>query len=258
MSKIDESYVIAEYKKNRSSYDIATELNTYPNKIRRVLKKNGYSLRSKGEAQSEAIKSGRAKHPTLGKERTDEEKNSISRGVEKNWQKMSKEKRDKICSDAKKRWDKIPTNKKREMQEMAGRALRQASIEGSKAEKALKSKLEQNGYEVVLHKKNLIAGQYEIDLFLPELKTIIEIDGPQHFLPIWGEEKLQQVIKFDEIKNGLLLSGGYCVIRIKYYCKQMTLSIENKLWDIVKPCLESIEKKFPSKHKRFIELEINK
>ena len=80
---------------------------------------------------------------------------------------MPKDKRKQISADAKKRWDKIPPTKKREMQEMAGRALRQASIDGSKAEKSLKEKLEENGYTVVLHKKNLIPGQYEIDLFLP-------------------------------------------------------------------------------------------
>mgnify|MGYP001199210125 CR=1 FL=1 len=259
MSNIDESYVIDEYlNNNKSTIQLAKELDTYPNKIKRILQKHGHGRRSRSEGQIAALEAGRAKHPTLGKERTKEEKISISKGVEKNWDNMPKDKRKQISADAKKRWDKIPPTKKREMQEMAGRALRQASIDGSKAEKSLKEKLEENGYTVVLHKKNLIPGQYEIDLFLPELKTIIEIDGPQHFLPIWGEDKLQQVIKSDETKNGLLLSHGYCVIRIKYICKNMTLSLGGKLWEIVKPCVEKIEKKFPSKQKRFIELEITK
>ena len=74
MSKIDESYVIKKYGENFSTYSIAKELETYPKKIERILKKNGIKLRSKSEAQALAIKSGRAKHPTEGKERSEEQK----------------------------------------------------------------------------------------------------------------------------------------------------------------------------------------
>lgn len=258
MSSIDEEYVIEQYNQNKSTYHIAKELNTYPNKIRRILKKHGYSMRDKSEAQAIALKSGRSKHPTEGRKRTQAEKDNISKGAEASWASFSKEKRKSISENAKKRWDEIPDSKKREMQEMAGRALRQASIDGSKAEKALKVKLEENNYEVYLHKKNLIPGNYEIDLFLPEIKTIIEIDGPQHFLPLWGEEKLQETIKFDEIKNGLLLNHGYCVIRIKYMCKHATRGVGQRLWALVGPHIDKISEKFPSKNHRFIELEINK
>lgn len=222
MSEIDESHVINEYKNNKSTYEIARDLNTYPNKIRRILKRNGYDLRDKSEAQSLAIKNGIASHPTLGRQRTEQEKNSISNGVYNRWKSMSEEDRANISKNAKDRWDKIPENKRQQMQEMAGRALRQASIDGSKAEKSLSKNLRSNGYEVVLHKKNLIPGNYEIDLFLPEIKTVIEIDGPQHFRPVWGEEQLKGTIRFDQIKNGLLLSNGYCVIRIKYLCPNWT------------------------------------
>lgn len=257
MTEINEAYVIEQYAKDRSTYDIAKELNTYAKKIERVLKKNGYPLRDKKEAQRSALKSGAAKHPTLGKKRSDSEKNKISSSLAGRWKRMSKEQKETISTEAKERWKNIPPEKKREIQEMAGRALRQASIDGSKAEKSLKSKLEKNGYHVVMHKDNLISGNFEIDLFLPEIKTIIEIDGPQHFLPIWGAERLQKTIKSDEVKNGLLISAGYCVIRIKYMCRAINRTIENKLWDLVKPCVEKIKKSFPDKGKRFIELEIN-
>jgi very-short-patch-repair endonuclease len=146
--------------------------------------------------------------------------------------------------------------KKREMQEKAGRALRQACLNGSKAEKFLKSKLQEMGYEVTMHKKGLIEGNFEIDLLLPELNTIIEVDGPQHFLPVFGEEKLADIVKMDSIKNGLLIGKGFCIIRIKYLCKNMNLSVERKLWDAVSKEIEKIEISFPEKTKRFIELEI--
>ena len=257
MSKIDEQYVIKRYEENHSTYSIAKELGTYPKKIERILKKNGHELRSKAEAQSLAIKSGRTKHPTKGKKRSEEEKLKISVGGEKRWKEMPADKKDKFSKQAKKRWENIPPDKKRTMQENAGRALRIASIEGSKAEKALKNRLSSEGYDVMLHKKNLIEGNFEIDLFLPEINTIIEIDGPQHFVPIFGEDKLKETIKFDSIKNGLLLKKGFCVIRIKYMCKHISQSVERKLWDLVSTEVDKIRKKFPPRSKRFIELEIN-
>lgn len=257
MKNIDETYVIEQYDKNHSTYSIAKELGTYPKKIERILKKNGRQLRSKSEAQSLAIESGRTKHPTKGRIRSDEERLKISLGTEKSWREMSDEQREQISEDAKQRWVNIPPEKKQEMQEKAGRALRLAAKEGSKAERSLRDRFVEAGYDVVLHKKDLIEGNFEIDLFLPGLKTIIEIDGPSHYMPVFGEKQLRDTTKFDSIKNGLLISKGYCVIRIKYMCNHMSQSVERKLWELVSTEVFKIEKSFPAKRKRLIELEIN-
>ena len=256
MSKIDEGYVIEQYQKNSSTYSIAKELDTYPKKIERILKKNGVTLRSRSQAQANAIKTGRSKHPTKGEKRSEEDKNKISKGKELSWKNTSQEDREKFAQQAKDRWEKMPSDKKKEMMEKAGRALRIAAIEGSKAEKFLQRKLNEMGFDVILHKKDLIEGNFEIDLFLPELNTIIEIDGPQHFLPVFGEKKLQEVIKFDSIKNGLLVSKGFCVVRVRYLCKNMSRAVERRLWDLVSKEVGKIKDKFPTKNKRFIELEI--
>lgn len=256
MSKIDEGYVIEQYQKNSSTYSIAKELDTYPKKIERILKKNGITLRSRSQAQANAIKTGRSKHPTKGEKRSEEDKNKISKGKELSWKNTSQEDREKFSQQAKDRWEKMPPDKKKEMMEKAGRALRIAAIEGSKAEKFLQKKLNEMGFDVILHKKDLIEGNFEIDLFLPELNTIIEIDGPQHFLPVFGEKKLQEVIKFDSIKNGLLVSKGFCVVRVRYLCKNMSRAVERRLWDLVSKEVGKIKDKFPTKNKRFIELEI--
>ena len=256
MAKIDEVYVIKQYQQNSSTYSIAKELGTYPKKIERILKKNNITLRTRSQAQANAIKTGRSKHPTKGEKRSEEDKNKISKGKELSWKNTSEEDREKFSQQAKERWDKIPADKKKEMMEKAGRALRIAAIEGSKAEKFLQRKLNEMGYDVILHKKDLIEGNFEIDLFLPELNTIIEIDGPQHFLPVFGEKKLQEVIKFDSIKNGLLVSKGFCVVRVRYLCKNMSRAVERKLWDLVSEQVGKIQDKFPTKSKRFIELEI--
>ena len=253
---INESYVIKKYQEGFSCAQIAEEFDTYSKKIERALKKNGVTLRSKSDAAKGAFKSGRAKAPGKGQKRTEEEKIAISKGVEKAWSDKTPEQRKEFSQGAKERWDNIPADKKQEMQSKAGAALRLACIEGSKAEKFLKLKLEEAGYEVVMHKKGLIQGNFEIDLLLPELNTIIEIDGPQHFLPVFGQERLEEVIKMDSIKNGLLIGKGFCVLRLKYLCKAMNKSVERKLWNIVSKEVEKISNKFPSKTKRFIELEI--
>ena len=56
MKNIDESYVVKKYAEGQSTISLAKELNTYPKKIERILKKNGHALRSRSESQSLAIK----------------------------------------------------------------------------------------------------------------------------------------------------------------------------------------------------------
>ena len=94
-------------------------------------------------------------------------------------------------------------------------------------------------------------------MFLPEISTIIEIDGPQHFRPVFGEKNLREYVKHDIIKNGMMLKKGYCVIRIKYLCNTYSRSVDRRLWDLVEPVVNKISKKFPPEAKRLIELEIS-
>jgi very-short-patch-repair endonuclease len=255
--EINESYVIEQYTKNRSANDIAKELGTYPNKISRIIKKNGYEVRGRSEAQKAALESGVSTHPTRGRRRTEQEKENISSSRSKAWKKMSKKEKEAFSDGAKERWNQMPASQKLELQQAAGRALRIASIEGSKAEQSLRNNLMKEGHDVILHKKDLIPGEYEIDLFLPNIKTVIEIDGPQHFLPVWGEQKLMDTIKYDEIKNGLLMSNGYRVIRVKYLCKHLSMAVERLLCDKVREVLDNITEDSVDRTNRLIEIEIN-
>ena len=71
LSDIEKKNTIEElYVKQKLSFgDIANKLNTYANKIRRDAKKFQIRIRDKSEAQSNAIKTGKHKHPTKGTER---------------------------------------------------------------------------------------------------------------------------------------------------------------------------------------------
>ena len=91
---------------------------------------------------------------------------------------------------------------------------------------------------------------------MQDLKTVIEIDGPAHFLPIWGEEALQKNIRSDAQKSGLILSGGYVMIRVKNISKTISQKIQRDMLNAIISHLEKIENKFPKKGKRYIEFEV--
>src|SRR5690606_2664981 len=82
--------------------------------------------------------------------------------------------------------------------------------------------LVEKGYSVVQHKTNLIANsKLEVDMYLPVLKTVIEIDGPAHFAPIWGEKSFKRHVRSDAEKIGLLTEEGYYLIRVKNLVKTL-------------------------------------
>ena len=246
------------YNNNSSIRDIAALFDTYPNKIARILKKAGVTLRTKEEAAKLAVEAGKIVPPMLGKKRTQEEKDNISLKRSKKWKELSDDELNAFKQGAKDRWNSQSEEDKVERQRRAGQALRKASVEGSKAEKFLYNELTKAGYDVIMHKKGLISGEkYEVDLFLPKLMVAIEIDGPQHFLPIYGEDNLNRNMKYDSVKNGALISRGICVIRIKYMLKHNSQTINRKLFDSVSEVLNNIQTKFPDKSNLLIEMEIN-
>lgn len=251
--KIIEMYV----DQNKSTYDIAMEFDTYPNKIRRVLIKSGIELKDKSEAQKNAIQSGKSTHPTMGKTRSKEEKLKISSGIKKYWMNMDDDTYAKKVEQAKTRWKNMSEVEKHKMLDSAIKAIQIAGKEGSKLEKYLYEELSAAGYKVEFHKKYLIQNEnLEIDMYVPSLKTIIEVDGPSHYLPIWGEEKLQKQIKADNHKTGLILSKGLAIVRIKTLSDSVCLADKEKLRLDLLELLGTIYKSFPPKSKRNIEIVI--
>ena len=254
----NKDFIIKEYtKNNKSTYEIAQSLNTYPNKIRRTLIMLGVDLRDRSSAQTNAIKSGRHEHPTRGKKRTDAEKVAISDGMANFWENMEENERKRRSDLSKKQWQEMSDEDKANLRRLAAEAVRKASKEGSKIEKFLIEGLTLAGYDVIFHKKGLVANnKLEVDLFIPSLKTAIEIDGPAHFLPIWGEESLQKNIRADSEKAGLLISGGFVVLRIKNITRNVSSKNMRDSLNLIISELKKIDKKFPAKTKRLIEVEV--
>ena len=244
-------------KQNCSTYVIADKYDTYPNKIRRLLLKQGVMLDDKSTAQKKALESGRSKHPTEGTTRSQKIKIQISESVYQHWQGITDEERARRVDKAKLQWNSMTELEHRALREAAAKAVREASKNGSKMERFLLDKLPLRGYNVLFHKTGLIPNNdLEIDLFIPELRTAVEIDGPAHFLPIWGAANLQKHIKADAQKSGLLLSQGFVVIRVKHLTKSLSEKHKRDVLQRIVEELEKIRKKFPSETKRYIELEI--
>jgi very-short-patch-repair endonuclease len=257
MNELDINDILDMYDKDASTYVIAEKYNTYPNKIRRLLIKYGRKLNDRSTAQKKALETGRIEHPTKGKKRSDSTKEKISESVYKKWQTMSDQDKQSRIDKAKEQWNNMSELERESLRKSAAEAVRKASKEGSKMENFLLDKLTMAGYDVIFHKTGLIPSEnLEIDLFLPALNVAIEIDGPSHFLPIWGEENLQKHISADAHKSGLLLSSGFVIVRIKHLTKNLSEKHKRNVLEKLLIILQNISNKFPTKHKRYIELEV--
>ncbi len=203
-------------KKERSFCELAQELGTYPNKLRRDAIALGVTLRNKSASQAVALKTGRIKHPTKGLKRGADTKVKISEGKSKSWEEMPADQKKRISDMAKQQWKDMDEDDKKALHKKASEGIRLAAKEGSKLEKYMLVELIRAGFYVEFHKEHLLLNErLQLDLFLPKINVAIEIDGPSHFEPIWGDTTLQRNKKADGQKNGLLLSRGLVVVRIK-------------------------------------------
>lgn len=214
---MDTQLVIKLYQEDKLSLRVIAErVGSYPQHISRILAKNNIPLRQKSEAQKIALKTGRSKHPTEGKELSEDAKTKISKAVKNAWDEATPEKLEDRKKKSKENWDALTEEKKQEFLQKGNQAVREASVTGSKLEIFLADSLRDEGYSVVMHKKGLIPNdKLEVDLYLPVEAIAIEVDGPSHFSPIWGEEKLLKNMTADAKKGGLLNRQKIHLIRVK-------------------------------------------
>lgn len=244
-------------EEKQSCIDIAKSLNTYPTKIARALTFLGVQKRSYSEAQKTALEQGRIAHPTKGKKLSDEQKVKLSESISASWKKLTPEELDAIKALRKEKWDAMSIEDRKELQSKAHQAIRESSKNGSKTERFISEQLENLGYGVIIHARNLIqSAALEVDLFVPSLKTAIEIDGPSHFFPIWGADKLKKQQSADAAKQGLLLNAGYVIIRIRQLDNFVSAKKMRQVLEIITAKLKDIELNFPPREKRLIEIEV--
>lgn len=202
--------------KQQSFKQIAESLQTYANKVRRDAIRLGISIRSRSDAQKNALASGRHQHPTKGKSRTDEEKQKIGMAQHKNWESQTAQQKKQRSDKAKAQWQSMSDVEKNNLQNAAHQAIRGTSKTGSKLEKFLLKKLIEAGYKPEFHKEQILSNtKLQIDIFVSDANTAIEVDGPSHFKAVWGDDALARNQKYDQNKNGLIIGKGMRLIRIK-------------------------------------------
>jgi len=241
----------------KSSYEIAEALGTYSTRVLRAMKYLGIEKRSSAEAQKAALSSGRSSHPTKGKSISESHRKNIGKSRSEAYKKMTPEDKLKMIQMGKDTWAALPDSKKAEIRQLALESIRESSKKGSKTERHILNGLQKEGYAVEFHKTNLIPGsKLEVDMFIPEARTALEIDGPSHFLPLWGEEKLIKQQNADNIKQGILISAGYSILRIKQMDKSISLTNMNNLLDIVLSTLKTLQSKKKNSKNTLIEIEV--
>ena len=245
---INQEYII----NNNSLQNIAQKYNTYANKIRRDAIKFGITLRDKSEAQKNALNTGIHKHPTKGTTRSSETKTKIGVALVHSWEALSDNELQDRKNIAKQNWDKKSQNDKENMLIKANKAVRQASKDGSKLEKFIAEHLIKDGYKIDFHKEQMLSNtKLQIDIFIPTMNVAIEVDGPSHFAPVWGDDVLNRNISYDNKKTGLIIGKGLVLIRIKQtkdFSKSRALFIYRDLKNI----LDQINTKFPDMGNRNI------
>lgn len=257
LSDNDKLEAIKKYyiEQKLSFNDVASLLNTYANKIRRDAQKFKINIRDKKDAQKNALSSGKHKHPTKGKTRSNETKAKIGLGVFDAWQNLSDNELEARKQKNRENWNSMTEEQKQNMSKAATDAIRVSSKVGSKLEKFLLQELLSAGHNVQFHKEqSLVNTKLQIDIFLPNMNTAIEVDGPSHFSPVWGEDALERSKTYDNKKQGLILGKGLVLIRIKQtkdFSKTRANILFNKLLDII----NDISKKFPDPKNRLFEIE---
>lgn len=235
-----------KYKKIKKMYvdekmsfgNIAKELGTYANKIRRDAQKFNIDIRNKSEAQKNALETGVHKHPTKGTVRDQETKQKIGEKMIESWSSLSDKQLEQRRIKQKKKWERLSDKQKQDMLQKANHAVRKASIVGSKLEKFLLDRLIKDGYRVDFHKEQVLSNtKLQLDLFIPTMNIVIEVDGPSHFLPVWGNDTLAKNKKYDQKKEGLIIGRGWKLVRIKQtkdFCNTRASITYDKLLSVLK------------------------
>ena len=253
--KSEEEKILSMYQdKEWSTYQIAEKLNTYPNKVRRVLKKHGIVLRSSRDAQKNALKKGRASHPTKGQHMSETTKQKISESQGKVWDSLTEQEKQYRSKIGKKAWKEKSEEEKQAFIAQAHEAIRKSSRVGSKLEHFLLSELSSRKMRVEFHKEQWLQNQnLQVDLYLPEYRSVIEVDGPSHFKPVWGQENLEKNIKADQQKTGLVLGSGLIMIRIKQD-QSLTQRFMRKTLENLLNLLDQIKQDYPKENERYFEI----
>ena len=212
--KVRELYIDQKKSLRAVSKELGVPLAT----LSRFMKKAGIPMRTKAQAQKNYLKDN--DHQMKGRKHTDETKKKISSSLGEFWDGLTDEEREevkrKIGSAWKRKWEAMTEQERKLMMEDLSLKAKEAQGQGSRLERFIAEELRKRGYTIEERSVNYTAGKdFEVDLALPVEKIAIEVDGPTHFLPIYGEEHLEKQQERDARKDEQVNAVGMSMLRVR-------------------------------------------
>jgi len=186
--------------------------------LSRFMKRHGIITRDKAQAQKNYLKEH--DHQMSGHKHSEETKQSISLGLGRFWDGLTDEARGeykrRMGSGWKRKWEAMSEQEREALMRDLSTKAKAVQGQGSRLERFIAEELRQRGYLVVERSTNHTAGKdFEVDLALPKEMIAIEVDGPTHFLSIFGEKHLEKQQERDARKDDMINAIGYNVLRVR-------------------------------------------
>lgn len=238
-------------EKGESVYILAELLNCSPNKCRNDMMRYGIKLRTKAESQRLALEAGRS---ILPRHEIDPELKEIQAiAAARAHSHRTPEQKQRLSDAAKKRYDSMSEESREKFHSRNNKALKKIARNGSELEKYLLVELNHWGFLTHHQAKYLVDNQkLSFDLWIPELKVVIECDGISHIRDIYNNPAaFEAKVARDFQKNALVISAGCCIIRLRYE-KTPTKSKKFEVRDKLIALLERIKLNFPKPEDRLV------
>lgn len=225
LSKLTADLLLKEYVENqKSTVAIAKITGSYPEQVRRALKKYNIPIRTRSKASQNFYENGGI-NARKGYKFSEEEKEQASVNSKEYWlSEDSNEARKKIAKASKRYWKTVSKSEKSAIIERLHLACRKASKEGSKAQLTVAAILaEKYDYYVETGVVQIAGiGDLEVDITLPHEGIAIEVDGITHFEEVYSDNRYDRAQEADARKNEKLTNVGWSVIRIQLHCERFS------------------------------------
>lgn len=197
---------------------IAAQLQRPLSTVNKYMKKYGIDRRSKSGAQSLFLENN--DHPMQGKHHSQETKDQISGTLGAFWNDLDdakrEEYRERVGSGWKRKWAAMSDGEKTNMIAELNAAGRAKQGQGSRFERFVAAELNKRGYAVEIRTHNYMpSAKFEVDIALARQGVMIEVDGPTHFMDIYGEDALKRQQEKDAEKDEYLTQAGFGVLRVQ-------------------------------------------
>ena len=214
--KFTKPFLENEYsKEGKSIAVIAKEQGVTPSCIRRHLLYFGIYIRNRSQSQALAESSGRRINPTKGRKRRPEEIANMARGISKSYWEKTEEEREVISERLREQFHNMTDDQREKLRKNSAEGVRKAAKEGSSVENFISEALRARGMMVESHKQFVVKNEsMHLDMFLPQLNLVIEVDGPTHMRPVYNDDRYEAKRDADNRKNAMLVEAGLRIIRI--------------------------------------------